>query len=242
MLPIDKEFTPLYSQIKKTIISKINNKEWLPGDNIPSEMQLSQDFKVSHGTVRKAITELVNNNILVRKQGKGTFVTNHDVHRDLFYFFHIVKNDGLKVTPNSKILSCHKRQATGFETLNLQLERKAVVICIKRLRLFKEKPTLIEDIILDANLFSGLGENGKCDLPNTLYEVYENKFKITIYSAKEKLRTVAASDYEAELLGINPNSPLLEIERLALTLNKKPVELRISRCNTQDCYYENTIF
>ncbi len=231
---------PLYIQIKEFIITKISNKQWLPSEIIPSEMQLARELDVSQGTVRKAITELVDNNVLIRKQGKGTFVANHDIQRALFHFFHITDNDGTKVIPQSKTLSCRRKKASNNEASKLQLKKGTTVICIERIRMFDGIPTMLESITLPAKMFATL--DGDCELPNMLYELYESKYGITVHSANERLRAIPASKREASLLKLPPQTPLIEIERLALTLNKKPIELRISHCYTRKHYYENTIF
>jgi len=102
-------------------------------------------------------------------------------------------------------------------------------------------PTIHETIILKADLFKGL-KNDSCKLPNMLYELYENKFGITIHSADEKLRAMLPTTNDISLLNIDPGTPLLEIERVAYTLDKTPIELRISRCNTKSHHYHNTLF
>ncbi len=236
----DKGSIPLYMQIKEFMIAKISNKQWLPSETIPSEMQLARDLEVSQGTVRKAITELVDNNVLIRKQGKGTFVANHDIQRALFHFFHITDNAGTKVIPQSKTISCRRKKASKNEAFKLQLKKGTTVICIDRIRMFDGKATMLETVILPAKLFATLDKD--CELPNMLYELYERQFGITVHSANEQLRAVAASKREASLLNLPPKTPLIEIERIALTLNKKPIELRISHCYTKQHYYENTIF
>jgi GntR family transcriptional regulator len=129
-----------------------------------------------------------------------------------------------------------------MEASRLGLATGTKVISIERTRNFDDKPVIIETVILPADLFQGLGKNGDNDLPNTLYELYEKKYGINIHSANERLRAVPASEHEASLLNVEPGSPLLEIERTALTLDSTPVELRISRCNSQQHRYENTIF
>ena len=205
-------------------------------------MSLARELGVSQGTVRKAITELVENNLLTRRQGRGTFVSTHDVDRALFHFFHITDNKGLKVLPDSQVLSCRRHQATRKEALALQLTASTEVMRIERVRNIAGKPTMIETITLPAASFPDLdAEQGKV-LPNTLYELYETRYGITIHSADEQLRAITASKHDARLLGLDPGTPLLEINRVALTLGRKPVELRISRCNTKNHYYHNTCF
>ena len=242
MLETRKRSIPLYLQIIELLVSKISNGEWLPGDLIPSEIKLAEELDVSQGTVRKAITELVENNVLVRKQGKGTYVSNHDDNRALFHFFHITDNNGNKMLPDSKVLNCKQRQATRAEASLLRLPADAEVLKIDRVRSMLSIPTIVETIILPADPFNELEGNNACKLPNMLYELYENQFGITIHSAEEKLRAVRANKRDARILNLEPGAPLLEIERLALTLNKTPVELRISRCSTKHHYYQNTIF
>ena len=240
MLNFGKGSIPLYIQIKELLIEKISKGEWSAGNIIPSEIQLAQELGVSQGTVRQAITELVENNVLTRKQGRGTFVSSHDIQRALFHFFHITDDKGRKVLPESTVLHCRQKQATRKEATKLELAVGTSVIRIERVRNIAEKPTIAETITVPAISFNGIGDNG--NLPNMLYELYEKQFGINIHSAEEQLRAVAASKHEASLLGLKVGTPLIEIERVALTLDKTPVELRISRCSTKNHYYQNIIF
>jgi GntR family transcriptional regulator len=242
MLTTGKGSISLYMQIKDLLTARLGKGEWLPGSIIPSEMNLAQELGVSQGTVRKAITELVENNVLTRKQGRGTFVSYHDPDRALFYFFHVTDNQGHKVLPDSRVLRCRRKSASRMEASKLQLAAGANIIRIERVRDFSAKPTMVETITLPARPFGDLGREGNCDLPNTLYELYEKQYGITIHSADERLRAVAASRHDAKILKLEVGTPLLEIERVALTLDKTPVELRISRCNTKNHHYQNTIF
>ncbi|MES9935391.1 MAG: GntR family transcriptional regulator [Sedimenticola sp.] len=229
-------------QIKEFLVAKISGGEWLPGQIIPSEIQLAQELEVSQGTVRKAITELVENNVLTRKQGRGTFVATHDNQRALFHFFHIADNKGNKVLPGSTTLSCRRRRASSIEASMLQLPAGSRIIYIERVRMFNALPTMVEKIVLPSELFGDLGKAGTHNLPNNLYELYEKKYGITIHNAEEKLRAVPASEQNASLLDLQPGTPLLEIERVAMTLSRTPVEFRISHCNTDNHHYQNTIF
>ncbi len=242
MLSNAKGSIPLYMQIKEMFVANISDGRWSPGDVIPSEIQLAQDLGVSQGTVRKAITELVENNVLTRRQGRGTFVAFHDTERALFHFFHIVDKKGRKVLPESTTLSCRRKRATRAESSKLGLAPGSSVVCIERMRKLDDQPTLLETITLPSEPFGQLGNVGACDLPNMLYEMYEQKFGITIHNAEEQLRAVSASEREASLLGLQAGAPLLEVERIAKTLDNTPVELRVSRCITRNHHYRNTIF
>ena len=242
MLTTEKGSISLYMQIKELLVARIGNGDWLPGGIIPSEINLAQELGVSQGTVRKAITELVESNVLTRKQGRGTFVSTHDPHRALFHFFHIADDQGHKVLPDSRVLHCRRKQASRKEATKLQFAVGSSVIRIERVRNFSAWPTMIETITLPARSFADLADDGNLELPNTLYELYEKQYGITIHSADEQLRAIAASKHDANLLNLEVGTPLLEIERVALTLDKTPVELRISRCSTRNHHYHNTIF
>ena len=241
VLSIAKGSIPLYVQIKDLFVARVTTGEWAPGDIIPSEMQLARELNVSQGTVRKAITELVENNVLLRRQGRGTFVATHDYNRALFHFFHIVSNNGVKVLPECRTLSCRRKRASRVEASRLSLSDRAQVVCIERVRNLENQPTILETIVLPAELFGDLGKSKAYSLPNALYQLYETQFGITIHRAEEQLRAVAATDHDAKLLDVEVGSPLLEIERIALTLDGTSAELRVSRCDTSGHHYQNTV-
>ncbi len=231
---------PLYMQVRKLLTQRISNGAWPPGHLIPSEIKLAQELGVSQGTVRKAVDDLVSNNVLVRHQGKGTFVAIHDTRRALFHFFPMVGDDGQRVLPDSRALSVRRLRAKKSEAQALGLQAGARVIRIERTRDLNDQPTIVESIVLPAASFPELGKSGSEPLPNTLYELYEERYGITIHRAEEQLRAVAASARDAKLLGIEPGAPLLEITRLARTLNGTPVELRVSRCLTRAHHYQSS--
>ncbi|MCP5313352.1 MAG: GntR family transcriptional regulator [Chromatiaceae bacterium] len=231
---------PLYAQVREILTQRITEGEWQPGDLLPSEQQLARQLNVSQGTVRKAMNDLVAINVLVRQQGKGTFVASHDAQRVLFHFFHIAANDGSKVLPTSSVLSWSRRRASKREAQALKLPAGARVIQIERIRDLGGKPTIVETIVVPTALFPDLVQPDE-HLPNTLYQLYQHRYGVTIHRAEEKLRAVAAGEREAQLLNVEVGTPLLEIERLALTLPGNPVELRISRCDTREHYYDSTL-
>lgn len=233
---------PLYMQIRDFLVEKISAGDWKPGAVIPSEMELARQMGVSQGTVRQSITELVENNVLMRRQGLGTFVAHHDSERDLFHFFHLVDADGRKVLPDSETLSTRRKAASKEEVAALNLKPGSTVFVIERVRKLDGLPTLLETIILPAKPFARLGKLAPEALPNTLYSAYEREFGVTIQSAKEQLTAVSASKADAEKLGVESGQPLLQIKRIAMALDGSPVELRVSRCLTACHHYENTIF
>ncbi len=237
----EKGSVPLYIQLKALFSSYISDGTWLPGSIIPSELQLAQEINVSQGTVRKAITELVESNVLIRRQGRGTFVAIHDDARALFHFFHIVNDDGNKALPKCETISCRRIRSTRDIAKKLSLGTGEQVISIERIRKLDDQPAIIESILLPSVLFADLGKSRTEELPNTLYELYETHYGITIHKAEEQIRAIPAGETDAGLLGVDIGSPLLMIERVAYTLDGRPVEIRISRCNTLNYHYQNTV-
>ena len=223
---------PLYKQVKQRVIRRLIDETWKPGDMLPSEPKLAQSFGVSPGTVRRALDELVAENLLVRHQGKGTIVCRHDPERSLFHFFRMVDAAGARPTPDSRVLACRRRRAERPEAARLGLPAGAPVVVIDRVRSAGTRPLLVERLVLPGRLFGALAEVVPDHLPNTLYTLYEERFGVTVYRAAEQLRAVAADARDAELLGVAPGTPLLEIDRLASSLDGMPVEWRLSRCRT----------
>jgi GntR family transcriptional regulator len=227
---------PLYQQIKKLIVGRIVDGTWTPGQRLPSETRLGQEMGASQGTVRKALDDLVAENLLIRHQGRGTFVATHTAQRELFHFFHLVDEDGIKLLPAySQLIDCSRRRANQGEIKRLRLSGSAHVISITRIRHLNDCPAIYETITLPAACFPDF-ENAD-DIPNELYGRYENSYGVTIHKATERLRAVAAYDQEAEALGIKLGAPLLEIDRIAETLDGTPVEWRVSRCDSRTHSY-----
>ncbi|MCG8510044.1 MAG: GntR family transcriptional regulator [Rhodospirillales bacterium] len=237
----DVDFRPLYKQVKDSIIQQLVAGDWRPGDKLPSEFELADKYRVSQGTVRKALDELTAQNLLVRQQGRGTFVSTHNPHRALFHFFHLIGSDGSRVLPTSHVLDREVRRATREEEKKLDLKSGSKVICIRRVRDMGGRPAIVEKIVVSASRFAGLVDIPKDELPNTLYELYEEEYGVTIYQAEEYLRAVAANARDSELLGVEIGHPLQEIDRLALGIDRRPLEWRVSRCLTDRHRYLSII-
>jgi len=226
---------PLYAQVKAQLTQRLIAGQWRPGEMLPSEFQLADEFGVSQGTVRKALDELTAENVLVRRQGRGTFVAEHDDHRALFHFFHLVGPDGERRLPESRLISVRKGLAGRLEAGRLGIGRGAPVIRIRRVRNLDGRPAIAETIAVPQKLFPDLADIR--EVPNTLYDLYERHYGVTIARAVERLAAVAADERDAALLEIEPGVPLLEIDRTALALDGSPVEWRVSRCLTTTHHY-----
>ena len=226
---------PLYAQVKALLMQRLIAGQWRPGEMLPSEFQLADLFGVSQGTMRKALDALAADNVVVRRQGRGTFVAEHDDHRALFHFFHLVGPDGARRLPESRLISVRKGLAGRIEAGCLGIGRGRPVIRIRRVRSLDGCPAIAETIAVPQKLFPDLADIR--EVPNTLYDFYEQRYGITIARAVERLAAVPADERDAKLLEIAPGAPLLEIDRTALALDGAPVEWRVSRCVTATHHY-----
>ncbi|GAA0620069.1 GntR family transcriptional regulator [Halomonas beimenensis] len=238
--PLTPSYRPLYQQIKDALLSRIVAGEWPPGTFIPSESALAKEYGVSVGTLRKALDALASEHVVIRHQGKGTVVATHDSDRSLFQFFHLVHLDGTRSLPISRVLARDCRAASRDEAEALGIEEGEAVVHIRRVRDLDEAPALLEDLVVAAERFPAL-EQEPATLPNTLYQLYQQRFGQSVAKAEERLFAVTASPTEEEVLKVAPGTPLLEIRRIARDLQGQALEYRVSRCETQRHCYLNEL-
>ena len=219
----------------------IANGRWKAGEAIPSESGLAAHFGVAIGTIRKAVDNLVAQGALVRRQGKGTFVTSHDGRRLMFHFFHVVGADGAKAYPEVRTIAFDRGRADAEEAEALAIARDERVIRIRNVLSLGGGPVIVDDITLPTALFAGLTERIFAARDNTIYHLYQSRYGINVLRTDERLRAVLAAGAVAGLLGLPAGAPLLEIRRLALTFRDRPVELRLSHVNTAAHAYHNTL-
>lgn len=239
--PASPTFSPLYRQIKDFLIRSLEAGEWGPGDAIPSEGELAARFNVSQGTVRKAIDEMAAENLLVRRQGKGTFVSTHSDPRSFYRFLRLVPDDGLVAHAVSDPRSCNVMPATAEVAAALRVPVGSNVLCIERLLYFNGEPVVLDHIYLVADSFVGLSLEHLRSGERSLYSVFESDYGVRMIHAEEHLRAVAADDYSASVLGVQAGDPLLLVERTAYTYGNKPVEWRRGLYCTRSHYYRNDL-
>jgi GntR family transcriptional regulator len=232
---------PLYKDVKRRMMEALAEGEWRPGDAIPAERRLSERYGLSIGTVRKAIDELVAENMLIRQQGRGTFVATHNRDRMLFYFFHVVPLEGPKQYPEVGLLAFGRAKADRAEAEALAIEPGEPVHRIRNLLRLAGRPAIVDDITLAVARFPTLTERQFRDRPSTIYNLYQDAFGISVVRTSERLRATLADADTARLLGIAPGAPLLSIRRVALGYNDAPVEYRVSQVDTDHCEYWNEI-
>jgi GntR family transcriptional regulator len=227
----------LYREVKRKLIADIASGAVPPGGALQSETELAKRFAVSIGTVRRAVDELVAEHLLVRQQGRGTFVGKQDRERFMFQFFKIAPRDGAREFPQVKLLSLTKSRATPGEARLLAIAPGAGVYRIDNLLSLRGRPLIHDSIVLDASVFAGLNTAQFAQREGTIYELYQTAFGVTIVGAEERIQALAAPAKTAELLGLPMGQPVLRIERIAVTFDQKPAELRVSLVDTQDADY-----
>ncbi|HYD58195.1 MAG TPA: GntR family transcriptional regulator [Burkholderiales bacterium] len=223
---------PLYRDVKRRLTQSIAGGEWSAGEALPSESKLAERFQVSIGTLRKAIDELVAERIVVRHQGRGTFVASHGQTRLMFHFFHIVPRSGDKQYPRTVTLAFRRARAEAGEAARLRLAPGEGVYRIRNLLHLQGEPVILDDLVLPRGLFPELTEKMLTTRDNTIYHLYQTRYGINVLRSSERLRAVLADAEAAKLLGVKKGAPLLEIHRTALTYDDAPVELRRSLVNT----------
>ena len=235
-------FSPLYLQIKGLILQSLQQGEWKPGEAIPSEMDLAGRYRVSQGTVRKAIDELAADNLLVRRQGKGTFVATHSEEKIQYRFLRLQPDESGMVAPLARrILECRRMRAPADVARALDLRGGDSAVQIRRTLSHADRPVVYDDIWLPGTLFKGLTQERLEDLRGPLYGLFETEFGVRMIRAEEKIRAVAAEGATAEILAVKPGVPLLSVERLSFTYGDKPVELRRGLYSTSRHHYRNEL-
>jgi GntR family transcriptional regulator len=230
-------YRPLYDQIKVLLTQSLIGGEWRPGDMIPSEIDLAGRFKVSQGTVRKAIDSLASENILIRRQGKGTFVATHNEEGIKLRFLRLTAASGQKEALQNELLSCTKTKADNKMAAVLEIKAGAALIEIKRLLTFSGRPLIYDHIAIPAASFKGVNSTRIEENKGSLYSMYETEYGIHMIRAEERLTAVGASSVVAEALHLKVGAPLLSIERVSYTYGYKPMEWRLGLCLTDDHHY-----
>jgi GntR family transcriptional regulator len=227
----------LYKQVKRQMLAGLSAGEWKPGEVIPAEKQLSQRFKVSIGTLRKAIDELVAENILIRHQGRGTFVAMHSRDHHLFHFFNVIRHDGERTEPAITLERFAKTRADKEVCEKLGIAHSAKVFTYTNLLSLHGAPVQVDEITVPEALFAGLTEAQLRNRPSTVYSLYQTAFGLNVIRTEERVRACVADQHLAGLLRVQLGTALLQIHRIAFSYHHQPVEYRLSYLNTQEYEY-----
>ena len=234
-------FSPLYRQIKALILQSLQRAEWRPGEAIPSELELAAYYKVSQGTVRKAIDELSAEHLLLRRQGKGTFVATHSEARAQFRFLRLMPLEGEQEYPSSRLLECRRARAGAEIARELQMKAGDSLVFLRRVLIFKGEPTVIDEISLPGSIFKGLSAAKFNEYKGSMYNLFETEFGTRMLRAEERISALAADAETGKLLGVSVGTPLLCVDRVSYTYGDKPVEVRRGLYRTDRHYYKNVL-
>ncbi len=229
---------PLYVQVQRALSGRIHSGVWEPGRPLPNEFQLAAEFGVSQGTVRKALDALAAEHLVERHQGRGTFVARHTSDTVHFRFFQLYGPDG-RIHPESRDVEVAVATADADERAALALEPKSRIIRVTRTRTYEDRPIIDERISISHARFAALLEQDT--IPNTLYDLYQTLFGVTVARVEENLRAVAAASETAKRLACTHGAPVLLIERVAFDYGGQPVEWRVSHCITEPVFYHCTL-
>ncbi len=238
---VSPAFSPLYQQIKTLMTRSLRVGEWRPGEAIPSEMELAVRFKVSQGTVRKAVDELSAENLLVRRQGKGTFVATHAEQQNQYRFLRLMPDGDEAGRVQRRFIDCRRLRSPADVARSLAMKSGDAVVNVRRLLSFNGTPVVFDDIWLPGAMFKGLTAERLSDYKGPMYGLFESQFGVHMIRADEKIRAVAADAISAPALGVEIGHPLLSVERLSFTYDDKPVELRHGLYNTAGYHYRNAL-
>ena len=238
MKPLDQgSVIPLYHQLKQRLDARIRAGEWKPGDKIDSENSLMDIFHVSRNTAKKAIEELVQEGILHRIQGKGTFVSRPKFEQSLtgFYSFsRVLREKGLH--PTDRVLEVKEVEPSATVRGGLQLPLGEKVIEMKRLRCADGEPIILESSFMPKSVIqdmSVLYEVGT----SSLYDLLDERYDVTVVRAKEAFEPVLIREGESILLETEVGKPALLLERTAYDTNDQPVEFCISIVRGDRCRF-----
>lgn len=213
--------TPLYKQLKDLIKEKILSGELGPNQKIPSELELSQQYQISRITVRNAISELVDEEMLVKKQGKGTFVHRPKIGENLLNggsFTNLCRQNGM--TPGSRTIRLMLKEPTERDARELQLRPGEKVIYLQRVRYANDLPVMLENNYFPEH-FTALLDEKLDDV--SLYVILREKYNIYLKSSTKVIQIAEALDTEAALLGVRVKTPLLQVREVCFDQNDVPV-------------------
>lgn len=214
---------PLYHQLRKMIADRIETGEWQPGDRVPSEIELVKQLGVSRTTVRLALTDLANQGLLTRLQGRGTFVAHPRIRQPLNRLTGFTQDMLARgKRPASRLLQFDVVPASAAAARALGLQLGAPLIALKRLRLADELPMAVEAAYLAYELCKALL---KQDLTSrSLYHILSVELNIIPARAQQEMQAVVCPPEEARLLGIPRGSPALHIIRITYDQTGRPFE------------------
>lgn len=215
-----------YGQLAAQLRQCILDGSWAPGQSLPSEAKLAQSHGVALGTLRQAVSVLVDEGLLSREHGRGTFVREGMAGASMLRFFRFRSRVAETAVPDSLILARRERRATAVERRVLELPSNSKVLTLQRLRSLDGRPCLLEHIVLPLPRFEVLQEGSTLDWSPLLYPMYEQRCGVLVARAQDELAIVRLSADEAEKLQLPAHAPAVRVARQAHDRSGACVECR----------------
>jgi len=234
-MKLSTRYQPLYKQVYEVLLKRLIDGDWKLATALPSEHALAAELGVSQGTVRKALSQMVTENLLYRQQGKGTYVVEHTQEKSLFRFFRFREPNGENLIPKTKMIAIKRRLARTNEQKQLKLNANAKVVEMTRVRSLQGTPMILERVVQPLSIFPDIDKGGS--VPNSLYTLYQEKYGISIVEVTEELRATKIKNAQTEHLDLAVDSPILYVERVSFTVGGRPVEYSEAFCNTKNFIY-----
>lgn len=225
---------PLYVQLRDALAGRIAKGEWKAGVALPNEFDLAREFGVSSGTVRKALDQLEVERLLIRRQGRGTFVHDQASDERAVRFTNIRSPDGTPIAGEVTSFEIVEAMANQDECARLRLRRQDRVYRVHRIRHFRGQPFMVEDASMPAALFPDLTSE-----PNLAHRivVLAQHFGILLGKAEERVSIGTTSVRVAKALRLAPAAPILVLDRVIMARDGCPVEWRVGYCDGGETYY-----
>ena len=226
---------PLYLQVRDALIDLISRGSWKPGFQIPGETELAREVGVSSGTVRKALELMESQGLIVRRQGRGSFVADPDLEELAGRYTRLFGSEGRRVpSRTAKAITIERCPANSFECSRLQLQAGADVYRIRRVREDLGASFLLEDAVLPAELFAGPlnGEDAAQEIG-----ILAHRHGLLLGKAEERITLGQPPHDVADLLRLARGKPIMRLERLVMIFNGRPIEWRVGYLNIDRNYY-----
>ena len=219
---------PLYKEVRRTLLQCLAKGEWKPGEQLPPEPLLAERFGVAIPTVRAGVSDLAAAGVLIRRQGKGTFVARHDSHAQEFRFSNILNSRHENISTNRTKVRIRKVRADPqtAQILGFGVADSGMVYRIESVLEAEGDPVALLELVLPFSLFSKLTKADLEQSKDNLYSVYQRACGVTVLRMEERVLARTADRNAAKALHLSPNHPILMVDRLAFSFDNRPVEIR----------------
>jgi GntR family transcriptional regulator len=225
---------PLYLQVGELLTRQIATGVWKPNETLPNELELARELGVSTGTVRKALEKLEADRLVVRRQGRGTFVLDQTAPEAASRFERLRQAGGEPVVWRAELLGQSGGAPTPAEQRALQIGPDQRVVRKRRLLKTQGGPFAVEEACLAMGRLPGLEPDAVGDWNVT---VLAQRCGVHLTRAREEVHLVGASAEAASLLGVDPGTMLMRLDRTLSSSDEAPIEWRIASCRVRDEYY-----